>query len=496
MRPPPPSGSIARPPGTSSTLVSTARPSTSGPNSGAVNETGASSRPAAISLTTARPPTTGHNIKVNGGPVTPPFSVPTGGQRVSVPPTPGPSPTAPTSGTKVRAPQARPAAPGPTSPPKTSRGLGASRWAADESQAKPTAECRAQAFDQAPDLRANAPDTTDDPATSQTTEGQATPQDTPSEIQIHEATQALSKLRITDNTTAKAELIDPLTGDELEPGFVVFAKAQLLIDEPVEKKFCVLYLGARDQDCPVFEVAFHKEPMVSHNLLDLLSHSHCGVFMDVTFRSGPNDIMRYNFELETGRRVGLFLRALQLLRELTVDALFEDLSDLDQASASAILAKKSASRRGTSSPARVVIVTYPFSLPTTKKCSPKSTSTAQEALIPPLPKSNSPGPITTAQAALIPPARQSYTPEHLLSLRREEVNQPNPLADVDFIRAVKRGVHKRTDSEECVVGTNKPFSGGMSIPTDEKSPLVVLGEVRRTVAAGRDWVSRNGEVGL
>lgn len=476
VRPPPPSGSIARPPASSSTLASAARPLTSGPNTGAVNGTGASSRPAAIPLTAARPPTTGHSFKVNREPATPPLSVPTGGQRVSVPPTPGPSPTAPTSGTKVRAPQARPAAPGPTSPRKTSRGLGASRWAADESQAKPTAECRARVLDQAPTLEASAPDTTDDLAPGQTTEGQATPRDTPSEIQIHEATQALSKLRITNNTTDKAELIDPLTGDELEPGLVVFAKAQLLIDEPVEKKFCVLYLGVRDQDCPVFEVAFHKEPRVSHNLLDMLSHSHCGIFMDVAFRSVPNNIMKYSFELETGRRVGLFLRALQLLRELTVDTLFEDLSDLDQASASAILAKQTGGRRDTSSPVRVVTVIYSFSPPITKKCTPEPTTTAQEVLI--------------------PPARQSYTSEYLLSIRREEVNQPNPLADVDFIRAVKRGVHKRTDSEECVVGMDKPFSQAMAVPVDEKSPLVVLGEVRRTVAAGRDWVSQNGEMGL
>lgn len=376
----------------------------------------------------------------------------------------------------MAAPQVRPAAPLPTSPLKPSRGLGASRWAIDEGQVKPTTGSRAQGFGQAPISEVNTLDTTSDLVPSQTTEGQVTPHDTPSEIQIHEATQALSKLKITDNTTAKAERIDPLTGEKLEPGLVIFSKAQLLFDKPVGQKFCVIYLGARNDACPVFEVAFHGEPRVAHNLLDMLSHSHGGPFMDVIFRSGPNDVIKYSFELETGRRVVLFLRALQLLRGLTVDALFEDLSDIEQASASVILAKQNASHPDTSSPARVITVIYSFSPPAAKKCSSEPTIAAQEPLI--------------------PPPRQSYTPEHLLSLRKEEANQPNPLLDVDFVRAVRRGRHKRTDSQECVVGMAEPTSRGTAAPADEKSPSTVLGEVRRTVAAGRNWASRNGEMGL
>lgn len=374
------------------------------------------------------------------------------------------------------APQARSAAPVSTSAPKSSRGLGASRWAAGGGQSKPATESRAQDPDQVSTSEAKTPDIIDDLVSCQSTSRQTTPRDTPSEIQIHEATQALSKLKITDSTTTKAELIDPLTGEKLEPGFVAFARAQLLVDDPVGKKSCAIYLGARDQACPLFEVAFHTEPRVSHNLLDMLSHSHGSVFLDVAFRSGPNDILDYSFELETEHRVAVFLRALELLRELTVDALFEDLSDVEQASAKMILARQNPSRLDTSSPVEVITVKYSFSPPAVKKRHSELTTTAKEPLI--------------------PPPRQLYTPEHLLSLRREEGHQPNPLADVDFIRAAKRGGLKRTDSEECVVGMAERPSRGIAAPTEEKSSWDVLGQVRRTVAAGRDWVSQNGEVGL
>lgn len=58
------------------------------------------------------------------------------------------------------------------------------------------------------------------------------------------------------------------------------------------------------------------------------------------------------------------------------------------------------------------------------------------------------------------------------------------------IRAVKRAGHKKTDSEECVVGVMKEQKGPST--NVARSSDDVLAKLRQMVTEGNTWVSQNG----
>lgn len=403
-----------------------------------------------------------------------------------MPPTPAASPTAPNSGVS----KAKPASAGPpaaiTAPhTKPGCGLRASRWAADTDESTPTTISQAQEPETIPAKE------------TKVIQRQATPQSCSTDAQIRETTQALSELKISDDQKkakvpedgmkAKIEphCTDPMTGERLGQEFVISGRAWLFVNTPDGKRRCGLYLRVLGEACPVFEVVVPGERKATHNLLDMLSQSQGGVFLDLAFRLSANRIMQYNFELETEEEALELLDGMEDLRELTVQALSNELTELADVSFNKIGDKLNAGPGHSRSMINITTITYPFPAPIRKTCNVKSeakcTDTVQGMLIP------------QADDPSLKSQRRTYTQEELTSLRSEESNTPLFQIDDDFIRAVKQRGHKRSDSEECVVGMTTEKN---SRSLDEAPPTVVLGRLRQMMSDDRGWVSRKGEKAL
>lgn len=439
--------------------------------------------------------------------------------RVNAPPTPAASPTAPTPGVSTAKPDTAgsPAAT-PVSQPKPGRGLRASRWADGGGQSVPAANSQNKEPDKAPVIELKV------------IERQATPQSCSSDAQVRETTQALSKLkisedekkvkvsddvvkakasdndtkakvsdndvktRVSDNDTkaeAEAEAvtpcIDPMTGERLGPEFVIAKKAQLFVNTPDGKRCCGLYLRVQSLTCSIFDMVIPGEPKATHNLLDMFSQSQGGAFLDLAFRLPANGTVRYSFELGTEEEASDLLLGVDDLRDLTVQALSKELVGLTKASSDEIGNKLNVGSGYARS--KIATVAYAFPAPIRKTCSVRSeakrTDTVQGVLIP------------EVDDASPESQRRTYTQEELKSLRTEESNVPLFHIDNDFIRAVKQSSHKsghkRTDSEECVVGVTTEKD---SPSADVAPPTAVLGRLRQMMSDDRSWVARRGEKAL
>ncbi|KAL2112017.1 hypothetical protein VUR80DRAFT_8792 [Thermomyces stellatus] len=279
-----------------------------------------------------------------------------------------------------------------------------------------------------------------------------------------------------------------MTGKFLGQDCVISGEAWLSVDAPDRKRYCGLYLRVQNQTYPVFEVVVPRERKATHNLLDMLCQCQSGAFLDLAFRLSGNRIMRYILELGTEEEASELLEGMEDLRELTLQALSDEMMKLVDASSAGIIAKRNA-KLGFTSATTITTVTYPFPAPTHKtrrvNSEPMCTDTVQGVLI-----QQADGPSPKLQ-------RRTYTQDELTSLRNEESNVPLFQIDDDFIRTVKEKSHKRTDSKECVVGVAaEEGSRSAVVVPSHPPPSAVLGNLRQMMSDDRTWVSREGETEL
>ncbi|SPN97469.1 uncharacterized protein DNG_00983 [Cephalotrichum gorgonifer] len=416
----------------------------------------------------------------------------------NAPPTPGPSPTAPTTGGSVGASSGAPGKPPADSQaavpqPKPSRGLGSSRWASSEGNPKPTMGSQVSSPNvrelkvtngeevlrqEAAQRDQNQPEKqTSSPAMDQpvSIDGQDACQSASHRDMVEQATQGLANLKITESEPSHRAGEDPFIG----------ANAWLL--DPLGTKACALYLVEGDHDDAVFRVDLGSDTRGSHDLLDLLSYTCCGTLLDLAFRSVANDLIGYSFELETEKTLKKFVEVMESLRDLTLQILSEELNDLKGSSTSAMIRKQTEKGDWIAHSVGLTTVTYGFPTPKRREISLrpelKRASTTQRL----------PSPSAKAETPTSKGQRLTYSAEGLETLRNASII-PRGM-NTDFIQSMKQASHKKTDSQECVVGMDASVSSQARVERsgeggDDSS--TVLGEIHRSVSKNKAWLFKSG----